>query len=346
MLSTFPHNQVDFVLDWLTCTLPFLGYDVRIDQDGVVTPYPDNLDAVRFLFGEMELQERNRYRGYTHTALLECGGCIAWHASNPGQKLLIDLSGSALAELGCPALELVANLLASGVTFTRLDVARDDFGGLLDLAQIEQALRAGEVVSRFRRGRSVKGFELGGTGEDGYTVYVGSDQSAVKVRFYDKRIEQLQKGQQVDHSHWVRCEMQFRAEAAHKLAQGLAAAGSTCGPFLAGVFLNYLDFKQVGEDTNKSRWRTQAWWSAFLATSEKVRLGLGRALRTVQQAQQWIAEQVAVVWASLKVVDTSWLDGAIEFGIEALFKNRRHKLRLDRWLVEHEEGGNFVFGAF
>ena len=141
---------------------------------------------------------------------------------------------------------------------TRLDVAFDDHTGILPLDQIAEDTKAGNFVSRMNYWETVQSSK-------GTTVQIGSPQSKVLVRIYDKAAERgCEEG-----THWVRCEMQLRDDRASEFTK----IDLSIGEAFAGVLLNYLRFVVPDEeDSNKSRWQMTDYWEALVGDAEKIRI--------------------------------------------------------------------------
>jgi len=88
----------------------------------------------------------------------------------------------------------------NGGHFSRIDIAIDDFDGIFTLEEIEQKVQNGEIISYFRRGRILKEYNLGLEDNLGQTIYFGSPQSRIRIRMYDKAIEQLIKETNIQRS--------------------------------------------------------------------------------------------------------------------------------------------------
>lgn len=100
----------------------------------------------------------------------------------------------------------------------------------------------------------------------GRTIYFGSRKSSVCVRFYDKKIEQQQKGREVpkDVKHWVRCEYEFHQErACAVVAMLIENEWSEFVQQFARCVLGHLRFIN-SDDSNRSRCSTCSWWVKFL----------------------------------------------------------------------------------
>lgn len=142
---------------------------------------------------------------------------------------------------------------------TRLDVAYDDFEGLLDLPYIFTETLSNNFVSRLktqefnckrRSGNNI-----------GLTVSHGSMQSNLYIRIYDKRLEQ--KAQEIL-KHWVRCEIQLR----HEDAMGFIKLKTPIEKSYFDVLNNYLRYVVPSDDTNDRRASTAPFWLKFIRSAE------------------------------------------------------------------------------
>lgn len=139
---------------------------------------------------------------------------------------------------------------------TRLDVAYDDHTGILPIEEIVEDTQAGLFVSRMNYWETV-------LSSKGTTVQIGSPQSKVLFRIYDKAAERgCEPG-----THWIRCEMQLRDDRAAEFSK----IDLPIGKAFAGVLLNYLRFVEPdSEDTNKSRWPMKPYWEALVGDAQKI----------------------------------------------------------------------------
>jgi phage replication initiation protein len=187
-------------------------------------------------------------------------------------------------------LELQKGADEKPMNLTRLDVAYDDFKGLIPLKQVSEDARNLNYVSRCHRNREVskrspkyvlKGdVDMSeGTIEEhfaqnkdvsrrykGLTVYFGTRKSDFMLRFYDKKAEQEQE----DVASWVRCEMQFRRNCSTGFIKRLAD-GEDVRHLFFGVLNQYIRFViPDSEDSNRRRWETADYWANFLEHGEEV----------------------------------------------------------------------------
>lgn len=147
---------------------------------------------------------------------------------------------------------------SNNLNITRLDVAYDDHVGVLDIDTVASDVENNNFISRMKYWEVVRSSK--GTG-----VYIGSPQSKVRVRIYDKAAERGFS----DGSHWVRVELQLRDGRAAEFSMIPMPVGEA----FAGVLLNYLRFVSPdGTDSNKSRWLTAPYWDDFIGDVGRIRI--------------------------------------------------------------------------
>ncbi|MDD6159987.1 MAG: replication initiation factor domain-containing protein [Oscillospiraceae bacterium] len=156
--------------------------------------------------------------------------------------------------------DLISDLLYMGMHVTRLDVAFDDHTGLLDINRIAADTEQQHFVSRMNSWQCTRS-------NKGTSVQIGSPQSKVLVRIYDKAAE---RGfEEADQVHWVRVELQLRDDRASEFLKIPMSIGES----FAGVLLNYLRYVEPDDsDTNKSRWVMTDYWAALCDGVSKIRI--------------------------------------------------------------------------
>ena len=168
--------------------------------------------------------------------------------------------------------------LSHKVNITRLDIAFDDFIGLLQMDVIEKKLLAGEYVSRFKKWDNVEAHETHSKkGSLGKTVYVGSRSSSCYCKFYDKMAEQM-RACRLDEdamkklgklTHWVRFEVTFKDKVA------IQACNTLCFSLepereVAEMVNRYFRFVEP-DDKNVSRCSVSKFWIEFIGTEKRSR---------------------------------------------------------------------------
>lgn len=143
----------------------------------------------------------------------------------------------------------------NGLKITRLDVAYDDHTGILDIRDVISDTQCGMFVSRSDYWETV-------LSSKGATVQIGSPQSKVLIRIYDKAAERGKPDQ-----HWVRCEIQMRDDRAAQFT----LIPLPIGQAFTGVLLNYLRYIVPDEnDENRWRWPMTVYWSNLVDDAEKI----------------------------------------------------------------------------
>lgn len=168
------------------------------------------------------------------------------------------------------------------VNVSRIDIATDDFDGLLDLGLIIESANGREFVSQFRTAYE-KGYDNILTGEGkGRTIYFGTRKSSTLCRFYDKLIEQKQKYKndsdklkELDKiKHWIRMEFEFKREQAIKIVNIICDA-EKFGDYFAKIVNGYVRFVEK-DDLNVSRRTMKSWWKRFIGTLQRAKLSVGQ----------------------------------------------------------------------
>lgn len=150
---------------------------------------------------------------------------------------------------------------------TRLDVAYDDFDGLLDFDLLLDDVRNYNWVSRFRELPVEQTFSKDKTKES-VTIYCGSKKSEIMFRIYDKKQEQNRD----DIEHWTRFEIQLRRDRAACFVEMLMS-GNELPQLFIEVINNYVRFIEPS-DSDSNLWRAPMaeYWERFITTLSKARL--------------------------------------------------------------------------
>lgn len=141
-----------------------------------------------------------------------------------------------------------------GLKITRLDVAYDDHSGVLDIARVSDDTQCGMFVSRSEYWESIRSSK-------GTSVQIGSPQSKVLIRIYDKAAERGKPDE-----HWNRVEIQMRDDRAGQFSQIPLPIGQA----FAGVLLNYLRYVVPDTDTNKWRWPMTDYWCELVSDAQRI----------------------------------------------------------------------------
>lgn len=186
--------------------------------------------------------------------------CISIHYNGrPDMGVWVEMSGQ-----GCRTFESMSavgwdNLFVfireNGLKITRLDVAYDDHTGILPMSEIVNDTQSGMFVSKSTYWETV-------LSSKGSTVQIGSPQSRVLIRIYDKAAERgCEPG-----THWIRCEIQMRDDRAIQFTKIALPIGEA----FAGVLLNYLRYIRPSEDDNKWRWPMTDYWCNLVDDAQRI----------------------------------------------------------------------------
>lgn len=154
------------------------------------------------------------------------------------------------------------------VRITRLDIAYDDMVGILDLEHICNKTLRNEFTSRFKsRPDVINKPAADGISANciGSSANFGSKHSNVYIRIYNKALERGFS----DDVHWVRCEIQLRAEDACGFVYKLKEFSMS--ELYCGTLKNYLTYRERNDnDSNKRRWEESPFWIMFLNNASAI----------------------------------------------------------------------------
>lgn len=195
--------------------------------------------------------------------------------------------------------DLFDRMLSSGASFSRLDVAIDDFVGFFTINGIVRKIKNQELVSRFKKAVRFETITINTGKAKGATVYFGAATSDIQIRMYDKLSERIDTDYKVpdDINFWNRTEIQLRNKHAQTVAQILETEEDgefTIEKTVCGILKEYLRFTVKGVDSNKRRWKTAPFWEKFLGEVEKLPLTTNEKKQpTIEDKKNWIDKQVA-----------------------------------------------------
>lgn len=254
-------KENEIIFDWLSLTskndspqglLEFLGIDT-------MQHIPSACKGINgYQYGMMLYNIRICFGGNNDTTFI----CM----SGAGCRDFEKISSKSWYQVISDILEI--NKTEQVYNVTRIDVAYDDFIGLLDIQLIKKSVEQFEYCSRFRQTPII--FEpISG----GLTVSLGSRSSETYFRIYDKAIEQ----EMPIGTHWIRWEMELKGSNAFNFLLQLQAENYELGKVFSGVCLNYIRFVIPNENNEqKCRWKTAVWYDKFIGDVNKISIWSGR----------------------------------------------------------------------
>lgn len=216
---------------------------------------PDQLISALGL-SHVPWQEIKGARGYRDRKYFSC---ISIHYNGrPDMGVWVEMSGQ-----GCRTFESLSEVTwegifgfirENGLKITRLDVAYDDHTGILDIMRIAGDTQNSMYVSKSDYWETL-------LSSKGTSVQIGSPQSKVLIRMYDKAAERGKPDE-----HWIRVELQLRDDRAVQFTKIPLPIGQA----FAGVLLNYLRYVEAGEDSNRWRWPMTDYWFNLVQDAERI----------------------------------------------------------------------------
>lgn len=261
-------------IDWLSVTIPGATQNTK--------------DHLLSYFGNSEPLDGGGM-GYDCSAKV-CGtGRVFWSSVRQDMGVHVRLPASALKALPHNADTVLSDFVGMHGKFTRVDLATDDFEGVLDMDVMQSKILKKEFVCRARSGSEIRAL-FGGAG---HTLYFGSRESDTFLRMYDKAAEQANLGVDVSCCRsWIRVEMELKNDRADVAAHYIDQHREDWSTEAAGWLLSFLDFKDPGTDSNVSRWITSPWWNLFVVHAQKSRIASVQEERTVEDIRDWVGRQV------------------------------------------------------
>ncbi|WP_232700226.1 replication initiation factor domain-containing protein [Brevibacillus daliensis] len=270
---------------------------------------------------------------------LRLGSMQLYYESTSEPGIHIILPGQACREFEVLSsldwVELFRRFITDAFTFSRLDLAVDDFGvrtkrtdrklkSHFSVGSLIKRAEQGLCRSKFEFARSIGKIKLDSGDYQGKTIYFGSEKSRIQVRIYEKHWERTNKGFKLEEGVevWNRTEIQMRKERAKEAARLIAHGEKPVGEIVTGVIKNYVNFVDRDEnDSNKARWKVSRFWNKFLGDVEKLRLTNVAPDKTIEKLVRWVGHQVqpslSLIWMA-NDGKLDWLIQLLEDGVDRL----------------------------
>lgn len=182
--------------------------------------------------------------------------------------------------------------------YSRIDIALDDFVGLLDFDLMEDKIKKGEVIS-LSRTRNIeasldfkKAEKLDNNGNSkGKTIYFGNKNSLMMIRFYDKKREQQVKKIFCPFEFWQRYEIVLKRERAIDFVEKLRS-GENFSDLYLKVMSGLIRFIEPSDDQNKARWEISPFWDDFIKGSEPIKLERKNLDPSIFKTISWMDQSV------------------------------------------------------
>lgn len=233
---------------------------------------------------------------YGYRSAMRYGHITIYYNGHAGMGVHLEMTGQGCREFESKGVmdwkTFFRIVLACGAKFTRLDTALDDHKGYWKISTLKRKAKNGEVISKFKSAMGIEKIRLEDGEVIGETLYFGSSSSMIKVRFYDKKLEQISKGAEVKYETWNRTEIQMRDDRAQTVA-AMVSEGNEIGTIITGILKHYMRFTVKGKDKNRSRWKTAKFWDEFLKDVEPLRLATAKPESSIEKKMAWLDRAVA-----------------------------------------------------
>ena len=282
-------------------------------------------NVVRNLFG-VELCRCNKSDsgkfGYNETYTVYSKCHVMRNTKNPHMGVHVLFSGSACREYEMcftwdyffKACEIMKG------KFTRIDVAIDCFKRYFTVNQLKNKIKKGELVSKFKKSTYITELNIKDGSSNSASLKFGSMSSDIYIVIYDKLAERMNAGYTVKSgvSFWTRCELRFKHDLSNSISSLYLKHNFDLSKFVFNVLYNYLDFKDVGKDSNKSRWKTSDFWLKFLGDCEKEEISVKAFQSTIQKKKEYADSCLNKLLAMLYCCDNDWIRDLLKSGAKKI----------------------------
>lgn len=257
----------------------------------------DSVDTIKEMLGFTDvsfqvLEGKGRY--FYKDRLYFDGINIYFNGLKENMGVCVELSGKGcrnFEQLGLGDYMELFNIIACNrddYNITRIDVAYDDFDGVLDFETLVEDISCENYVSRFREFKVERVYSKSEE-KRSICIYCGSKQSETLFRIYDKRSEQ----KRFDLEHWLRFEVQLRSERASVFVN-LLISGNDLNVLFVKVINNYIRFIVKSDtDTNVSRAKMSDYWIKFIEIFDKVSLFVPDVDYTETRLERFVIKQTS-----------------------------------------------------
>ena len=150
----------------------------------------------------------------------------------------------------------------NGVSFARMDIAGDERDGYFTVDRLDKHIRLGKYATRCKQPSLTKyGREI---------CYVGSAQSKVLMRIYNKKLERGYDPEDDNGKPWWRCELQLRDDYCMQFLEDWKSYG--IGYAYSGHCKNHIRWlSKPNNKDNSQRISTAKWYDDFLGRCDKLK---------------------------------------------------------------------------
>lgn len=217
--------------------------------------------------------------------------------------------------------------LSTIATFTRIDLAIDDIGcNYYSCDGVMKLIQEGRIISKFRKYDSRHPRLLKDNSNVGQTIYIGSRESQIMLRIYDKQLEFLHHHNVDCPCGWVRWELELKKDRANKAVEKLLETHDLAKVCI-GILSQYLRFIQL-DNPIKNKCSNDLIWDSFIGDMEKMSLYTPEAPKNLDDTRRWIDKYVGASLSAIIEAD----GGSLDF----IYKN------LPKWKYRREKNSDLT----
>ncbi|SPU21175.1 putative replication protein; mobile element region [Niallia circulans] len=319
------------MVDYLRCT--FKTHDVDFIIENVV-----HLKKVY-----ME-EKPSGFYGYVGTFQLDY---IKVFYSKPGDPkgILVEMSGK-----GCRQFEsflrarkktwfdFFRDCLHHGGSFSRFDLAIDDYKTYFPIPTLLEKVKNGEAISRFRKSDFNGSLDIVDGSNGGTTLYFGSKKSEAYLCFYEKNFEQAEKLNVPveEFGDWNRYELRLKNDRAQNAIHSLVDSEDLLDIAMQ-IINNYLRFVDRDDDVSRERWKTSEFWKDFIGEVGKLSLSMKPEEDYYQKSKTWLQNYCAPTMRMVLEADQALGKQDLSDMVTNAEMSPRHEKMLDVLLATPEE---------
>lgn len=310
-----PENLVTVIVDYLRVRFPLTGMDgmKRIAHDILEIPF------------KFFRKEKHRWHNYEH--VYSFGNIFLSYSDDEKMGIILEFKGQACRQYeihleyhGYTWINFLATLWNQDVKWKRLDLAINDYDGILNIEYLHKKCKTGEFVTR------CKSFDYRESGETNYyeeldgklglgrTLYIGKRSSAIYICMYEKDYEQyITKGVPLEDAPIKnRLEIRLSDERAERtveelitnLHHGECAEDEILDEIIFGILNHYLYFVVEDKNQPKNEWELDPIWERFCyGRTRNIRIATNPKPFDLDAKYNWIIRQVAPTAKTLLVHD-------------------------------------------
>lgn len=251
------------LIDWIEYTIPDL----------------DPLEHLINLGLDSDLTELQGGLGYANSKTHSCGARI-YYGGREDMGTHVKFSGGALRAYRHSVYNIIAAANIASANYTRIDLALDLKSDAFTIDHLYSKFRSG-LVSMLWHSCDLRESYGRDTKLQGRTLYMGSRESNVFFRFYDKALE----SKKPEFKDTERLELEFKKTAADIIGKQLEK-GVLPQDQILSTLRKYLQIKEKKAGKNRSRWPPCPIYEQLLGDAKRIKLTEPDEPLTIERAKE------------------------------------------------------------